>query len=122
MPAMRRSRATKQPLYGVFACNLARPGGPRRPSILPIGRVELGLGGARLERATLAFDQGEARVWTAGSGGIGEPIRCALSGDRCCVLLRVPGGISDSIRAVPAWQHVGGQLSAIGFEAPRVFA
>ena len=98
------------------------PGTPRRPSILPVGRVDVDFGqGVSLHRAALDIDTGEVTV-EAGKQGHHHTLRLMLSMDHCVTALNLPPELRlISVHMVPAWEYVGEELDAIGFHPPERF-
>ncbi len=100
------------------------PGEPNRPSVLPLGRLELVLAeGICLTEASLDVELGRVRVDGTGRRG---PITVAtldLSMVESLLHLDLPDPDAlAAIRLVPAWTHVGAHLEAISFAPPQQFA
>jgi len=115
-------RGDEPRLRRLFEQPAAGPGEPARPSIIPVGRVELDLGrDAQLTRATLALADGTVTVRFA-RGGRTFRLRVALDIAAPCMCVELPEDVRPRVSAVPAWRHVGEHLHAISFAQPRRFA
>lgn len=102
-------------LRRIFSQEPASPGWPTRPSVLPVGRVELVFpGGVKLDFATLDMGRGELSV------SAGRPLATLdLSPDAPVLrLLLAPGAPAPQARFVPAWHYVGDHLRSISFDEP----
>ncbi|MGI6206874.1 MAG: glycosyl hydrolase family 95 catalytic domain-containing protein [Anaerolineae bacterium] len=99
------------------------PGHPHRPSVLPIGRVELVLRpDLVLRRATLDMDTGEVVVEAEGPDGTRPVATLALSMQEPVLNVHLTEpGLLQAIQRVPAWQYVGDHLSSISFVSPDEF-
>jgi len=97
-------------------------GMPRRPSVLPIGRIDLDLGqGSELSTAVLEIDTGVLAVRVR-KGKKEREIRLVLDMQRPLLALRCQRGIKlRAVHRVPAWEYVGDELEAIGFDPPGLF-
>ena len=94
-------------------------GQPRRPSLIPVGRVDLDLGpDARLEHAELSILTGELAV-QAHVGGRLVGIHLDLQMEEPYLRVSFDREITG-LRIVerPAWEHVGEYLESISFEPP----
>jgi hypothetical protein len=96
-----------------------RPGEPRRPSLLPIGRVDLDLGeGAELTRAQLELASAKLKIYCL-YGGVERVMTASLAPERDVFLLEFdPGAPQPSVCDVPSWEFVSSKLAAISFEPP----
>ena len=102
----------------------ARPEGePRRPSIIPVGRLDLDFGrGAQLTTGELGTSDGTVTVHLRRAKrqyavrlllDMGAPLAC---------LTLPPGLARPRVSRQPAWKWVGDDLKAISFEPPQHFA
>jgi len=98
-------------------------GEPERPTVLPIGRVEIALPpGYTLATATLDIDSAQFRVRAIGDRS-DYSVLVDLSMERPLLCLQLPEGLErPEVRAVPAWEYVGDHLSAISFRPPVTLA
>ena len=109
-------------LRALFEGGRAAPGQPARPSLLPLGRIELELDpGLTLATAHLELETGRLRVRVAGPGGPHE-IALDLSMGAPLLHVGVSGGLGmPPVRRVTAWEYVGDTLRAISFVEPEFF-
>lgn len=100
------------------------PGEPSRPSILPLGRVELALTDAlQLTEASLDLQSGQVLVEATGPRGSVTVAILDLSMTEPVLHLDLPDPDAlVAIRLVPAWALVGAHLEAISFPPPQEFA
>lgn len=98
------------------------PGTPRRPSILPIGRIELDFGrGARLLRGHMRPDRGALEV-VLQHRRREFTLELALDMERPLLAVRWPAALpAPRLRPVTAWDYVGPHLTSIGFTPPVPF-
>jgi alpha-L-fucosidase 2 len=98
------------------------PGHPRRPSLLPLGHIELVLDpGLRLVRGDLDMDGGQVVVRAEGDG---QAFEVTFDLSMHAPLLHIE--VSDpsawpGVHRVTAWDHVGDYLRSISFEEPQCF-
>ncbi|MBT3341661.1 MAG: hypothetical protein HN404_01575, partial [Gemmatimonadetes bacterium] len=101
-----------------------RPEGvPRRPSVIPIGRLELEFGrGVELTSGTLNTADGTVTVrLEKGRRHFDVSILLDMDADLACIC--VPTGLSlPKVKRLPAWKWVGDELAAISFQPPQRFA
>jgi hypothetical protein len=99
-----------------------QPGQPARPSVLPVGRVELDFGpAASLVTGTLNLEDGTAVVRVR-RGRQTLSVRIALDMERNAVVVQSPPALRvQAVRAVTAWGAVGEHLGKIGFQPPEMF-
>ena len=100
-----------------------KPGQPKRPSIIPVGRIDLSFGkGACLVDADLGLRTGALDVRVR-LGSRDYSLRVALDPERPVLALSLPPALRAACVAhgVPAWKLIGGELAAIGFKPPRRF-
>jgi hypothetical protein len=101
-----------------------REGVPERPTLLPIGRLELHLpNGHALQSATLDYADGSITVKAADPHGAVRHLRLVLAVDRP-VLSIDTGELNVELTFVPAWEYpkVRDTLSAVGYHEPTIFA
>ena len=98
-----------------------RPEGvPRRPSVVPVGRLELDFGKG-LELTTGALDTADGSVTVRLRKGRRQYwVRLLLDMDAplACITL-APGLTPPKVKRLPAWKWVGDELGAISFEPPE---
>ncbi|MEE2657271.1 MAG: hypothetical protein VX733_02125 [Candidatus Latescibacterota bacterium] len=102
----------------------ARPEGiPSRPSVIPVGRLELNFGrGVELTTGLLDTTDGSVTVRLR-KGKRQHAIRLLLDMDACLACVNVPRGLSvPEVRGLPAWKWIGDELKAISFQPPRRFS
>jgi alpha-L-fucosidase 2 len=98
------------------------PGLPSRPSVLPVGRIDLVLPTPlTLDTATLDFETARLTIrLKTPSGPAGEMI---LDVAPDAPLLRValdPAAPAPTVELVPAWRFVGEHLASISFTPPQI--
>lgn len=94
----------------------ARPGEPRTPFMLPLGRIVVTIPGARLTRGTLDPFTGLGTLEFVKGGGT-HVIDLAMSKEHRAFALRVPMGVEYSVKAIPAmsWPQVREKLRPLGY-------
>lgn len=96
---------------------------PERPTLLPVGRLELLLPvSLTLTRATLNLLQGDLVVSLSDGAGAARSLRIDLSMEQPLLAIDL-GEIPDvSVRFVPAWDYprVRERLGKVGFAPPRM--
>jgi len=99
------------------------PGQPARPTVLPIGRLELDFGpGVRLDHGFLNVRSGLVTV-QAECGGGGGGIRIVTSMDRPAAHLAWDAALPvPTLRHVTAWDYLGETLGSLSFTPPETFA
>ncbi|MBN1641110.1 MAG: hypothetical protein JXA09_07730 [Anaerolineae bacterium] len=109
-------------LRALFEEGAVPAGHPQRPSLLPLGQIELVLDPAlRLTRGELDMGSGQVVVRAEGEG---RAFEAAFDLSMRAPLLHIafseplPGA---SVRRVTAWNAVGDYLSQISFERPRFY-
>jgi alpha-L-fucosidase 2 len=109
-------------LRSLFESTPTPEGRPHRPSVLPIGRVEVVLPeGYCLSRADLDVDSGQVAITVTGAGGA-HTITADLSMAEPLLCLEWPAGMpAPAVRRVPAWRYVGDYLRSISFPEPVEF-
>ncbi|TVR59001.1 MAG: hypothetical protein EA426_07770 [Spirochaetaceae bacterium] len=98
-----------------------RPGVPARPSVLPLGRIDVKLKtGCRLKRAKLVMGKGLVAV-EYDDGDAEKTIHVGLhpSADRAWI--RGTHDVAE-INAVPSWQIMRDNLAALSFEEPSAIS
>lgn len=96
---------------------------PRRPSIIPVGRVELDFGrGTELTTGTL--DTGDGTVTVRVRKGKQEhAVRLLLDMKSPLACLTLPPGLdTPQVKRLPAWNWVGEALQAVAFTPPERFS
>ena len=98
-----------------------RPGEPSRPSIIPIGHLELDLGaGAELRSGELNLADGTIHVKVAKGGRI-LSLRIQLDMRLPIVAVTIPQGLGDiRPKRVPVWKVLGEYLRSISFNPPSM--
>lgn len=109
-------------LRQLFESTDSRDGFPRRPSVIPVGRVDIDFGpAAKLRSGTLNTADGTVHI--ALRQHETEYIVCIIldmSANRVCI--EYPAGLdAPALHRVPAWDYVGEHLESISFEPPRLF-
>ncbi len=107
----------------IFATDTERtPGQPARPTIVPVGRLELDLGaGSQLTTATLDLAAGELTVQVR-KGRRDYALLLALDPREPVLMIACPPALRDCrVRPVPAWALLELDLAAIGFTRPTRF-
>jgi hypothetical protein len=96
------------------------PGEPARPSVIPIGRVEIDFGtGSELLHGQLDLDTGKASIQVLRKGRT-RRLRIALSMRDPVMCVSFEGGLKpEAVRHVTAWDYVGETLKSISFPAAR---
>lgn len=112
----------EQGLRALFEQGEVLPGEPARPSLLPLGRIELVFAREmRLRAGGIDLDQGQAIVSLDGPDG---PARVRLDMSTTAPLLHIEWevGLQPALQQVTAWSYVGETLRALSFPEPEVFA
>ena len=114
-------RGDEEGLRGLFEEIGREAGVPRRPSVLPIGRVDLDLGkGVKLVAGELDIDAGALAIRVS-QGGKERVVRMAMDMERPILGLRLPHGVEPRVARVPAWEYVGEYLASVDFDPPEFF-
>ncbi|MHB0879092.1 MAG: glycosyl hydrolase family 95 catalytic domain-containing protein [Anaerolineae bacterium] len=113
----------EQGLRALFEGTPPPPGQPRRPSVVPIGRVEVVLPAEqRLEHADLDVDTGRLTITTLTPSGEARVLTADLSMQAPLLCLEWPADMpAPEVRRVPAWRYVGDYLQSISFTPPAEF-
>ena len=101
-----------------------RPEGvPRRPSVIPVGRLELDFGRGT-ELATGSLDTADGTVTVRLRRGRRQyTVRLLLDMAACLACVTVPPGLPvPDIKRLPAWKWVGDELKAISFQPPQRYS
>ena len=101
-----------------------RPEGvPSRPSIIPIGRLQLDFGrGVELTTGTLNTADGTVTVrLRQGKKSYAVRLLLDMDADLACVSLP-PGLGAPKVQRLPAWKWVGDELSEISFQPPQHYS
>jgi hypothetical protein len=96
-------------------------GAPRRPTTLPIGRIELDFGAdARLLYGDVDFATGVVTVTVAHAGRTCA-IDLAMHPSLAALALQLPEGLPRPVvGSVPAWEYVGGTLADWSYTPPEM--
>lgn len=107
-------------IKSIFACATENvPGQPTRPSVIPVGRLDLRLGaGATLERGRIDSRTGVAEIFYS-RGGRELAIRLQISMESQLFLLELSEDGAELV-SVPSWEFKGEYLKSISFEPPRL--
>lgn len=99
------------------------PGTPARPSVLPLGRLELTFDTRHaLQRGVLDLETGQVAVYLTGENGHDHKVLIDLSMQRPVVAVRYPRDLGvPQVKCVTAWSYVGDYLKSIGFASPEAF-
>jgi len=110
-------------LRALFEEPALAPGEPRRPSVLPLGRIEVVLPPRfHLDRGQLDLGTGDVVVHALTQDGAECPIRITLSMDRPILHVGFAEAATPSqVRSVPSWEYVGDYLESISFAEPLMF-
>lgn len=108
-------------LREIFYRPSAKVGHPHRPSVLPIGRLDLDFGsGAEIRRGTLSMDKGEVII-DVQKGDKTYKARMSLLMDSPHLIILLEAGLTvEQVSRVPSWEFVGGQLKEISFDPPEM--
>lgn len=111
-------------LLSLFEGGERRPGQPRQPSVLPLGRIEVELQpGDELLRGAVHVKSGEVTVDVRTRSRGEYTLLLGLSMSQPLFNLRFPGQVKPrSIRTVAAWEYVGAYLESISFPPPEGFS
>jgi len=112
----------EQRLRKLFEGKPPEQGQPRRPSILPFGRLEIDFGeGSKILSGVLDLQSGEVNLKIE-KNGEKYSVLCVLLMDKPCLYISIEDGLSiQSINRVPSWEYVGEYLKSISFEPPVMF-
>jgi len=110
-------------LRKLFEMTANAEGEPRRPSVIPIGRLELDLGaGAKLESGTLHLEDGAVAITVRKKKKTHE-LKLLMDMTNPVFSVSVPRGLGKvTVSRVPAWDYVGKHLASVSFKRPRKFA
>lgn len=98
-----------------------KEGDPDRPSILPLGRVEINLGaGAELEEGFLNLLDGTVNIHFT-QNRKKKMLCCIMNMDTNTFHVKLPDDIDAELSTVTSWEYVGDYLHKIGFEKPTEF-
>lgn len=117
------ARKDQEGLDSLFQNVSPPPGQPRRPSVLPLGRLELHFpDGWRLTRGSLDLSNGEVVVRIVDGQARTHEIVLNLAMHGPLLHLRLPALVPfPRIERVSAWDYVGDYLDSISFERPAFF-
>ncbi|MHC4885263.1 MAG: glycosyl hydrolase family 95 catalytic domain-containing protein [Planctomycetota bacterium] len=97
----------------------AKAGVPGRPSVIPVGRIELELGqGAELTRGELDLSTAVVTVEYV-KGGESHFLRLQLAMDSDCLHVDLSGAAGIRVCDCPAWDTLGSALKDISFSEPH---
>ncbi|OGV64661.1 MAG: hypothetical protein A3K18_33625 [Lentisphaerae bacterium RIFOXYA12_64_32] len=110
-------------LRALFERTAPDAGQPHRPTVLPIGRIELDFGpGVTLQRGLLNVRSGLATVQATCGDRTGDVRIVTLMDTHAICLEWDPALPAPTVRNVPAWDHVAEHLRGISFTPPEPFA
>lgn len=109
-------------LRAMFQGDATLEGEPARPSILPVGRIELIFEpGTKLLSGTLDIQHGEIFVSVAAADDAVHELTLTLSMNGPLLYIQMPAELSSwQIKRVPAWEYVGEYLHSISFTPPQL--
>ena len=115
-------RGDETSLRQLFETGDGVKGEPERPSVLPLGRIDIDLGpGVELTRGVLETGDGTA-VIHAVRGKHRYRVRIVLAMESNAVTVSLPRSLANTpIRTVTAWSFLEEYLRSISFAAPRKF-
>lgn len=115
-------RGDEAGLQRLFEASDRDEGVPRRPSILPIGRLDIDFGrGVQLKTARLNIDDGSIQVRVL-KGGRESTVCLAMDVKQPVLGAVFPNRLQPrAIHRVPAWEYVGEYLEQIRFAPPELF-
>ena len=98
-------------------------GEPSRPSVIPIGRLELDMGaGAKLQTGALHLENGSVTIAVRKRQKTYE-LKLLMDMSKPVCAVKVPQGLGEvTVSRVPAWKYVGKHLESIAFKRPHKFA
>jgi alpha-L-fucosidase 2 len=113
-------------IRAIFSEGEKQPGVPRRPTVLPVGRLELKLPEElRLTTGRLHIGTGEIEITLSSAASEGEAratLRLDLSMHAPVFVLTLPDGLAaPAITVVTAYDHCGNDLADRGIPQPRRF-
>ncbi|MFP4176614.1 MAG: glycosyl hydrolase family 95 catalytic domain-containing protein [Candidatus Brocadiia bacterium] len=113
-------RGDEETLNELFESKRSNPNEPDRPTVLPVGRIDLECDeSVEVDEADLSITDGTIRVHTRD----GNDIHVLHEMDRNVVLVKLPLNLAPAdIQPVPSWQYVSDELSAVGFEPPETLS
>jgi len=117
-----RLEADDEPgLRALFEQTANGEGEPARPSVIPIGRVDIDFGaGSELTAGDLDFQTGKAVIHLT-QAGREHTVALALAMDQPLLVGEISKGLRiEAIRSTPAWEYVGEHLASISFEPPTM--
>lgn len=96
------------------------PGQPRRPSLIPIGRIEIDFGsGARIESGTLRMRDGSVAI-AVRKAQKKQTVKCHLDMASPLLCIELPKLLAQAnIRRVPSFETIPEDLKKISFEPPE---
>ena len=108
-------------LAEIFPDGYHAGGGTKRPSVVPIGCMEIQFKGAELTRGELDLATGICTV-TLKKGAKSLRLTLAMEMDRNILAMSLGKGLEGAtLKPVPAWYTAGGHLVGRGFKPPRRF-
>lgn len=112
----------EQRLRKLFETVTPEQGKPHRPTILPLGRLEIDFGeGIHIRSGILDVNTGEIRIAVEKNGEKFQIISILLM-DKPCLYLSFDDDISiNNITRVTSWDYVGEYLKSISFQPPIMF-
>ena len=108
-------------ITAIFACDTEQqPGLPPRPSVIPVGRIDLLLpSGAELQRGELDIKTGRGNVFFT-VNNTEQTIAIELSMTEQLCGLELPPSIPIAVEAVPSEHFLGPEFRSIGIAAPTM--
>lgn len=110
-------------LRKLFETTTGSKGNPVRPSVIPVGRLELDLGaGAELKSGTLHLEDGAVTITVRKKKKLHE-LKILIDMANPVFSVSVPLGLGTvTVSRVPAWSYVGKYLKSVSFKRPQKFA
>ncbi len=114
-------RGDQQGLRKLFEETDRPPGHPARPSIVPVGRIEIDFG------SNCSILSGELNlkmssiVLSVSRGKREHRVRIVLDMTKPVLAVTMPAALRANVSRVPAWEYVGDHLTSIGFSEPELF-
>ncbi|OGV61331.1 MAG: hypothetical protein A2498_01025 [Lentisphaerae bacterium RIFOXYC12_FULL_60_16] len=109
-------------LRNLFERTAHAPGEPERPSVIPVGRLNIQLPtGANLKTGTLDLEDGSVRLKVRHGRQI-HTVDLHLDMQRATFMVRFPARWKGVVvQPIPAWNSLGQYLSSVSFPKPETF-